>query len=194
MSGRFRRGAQDRFYHWNDHLGVVEELTRMSHQLVPDMNRSGMYIEKAFNIAHPSLERDERVLKKENQIIPISKVHGTEANLGEFITLKLVPMTLYIHIKKGVQSVALQILAKRIVEHATEGETRILKQHNKKGKFSYRTWISSKLMRTQTAESFLQKLVDLTKNRKRPATIVVRQRMIKKGNIHNLWDTTFSLL
>ena len=103
-------------------------------------------------------------------------------------------MTLYIHIKKGVQKVALQILAKRIVEHGKSGDTRVLKQHNKKGKFSYRTWISSKQMRTLTADTFLDRLVELTKNRTRAATIVVRQRMIQKGNIHKLWDTTFSLL
>ena len=101
---------------------------------------------------------------------------------------------LYIHIKKRVTEFALKILTKRIVEHADGGETRVLKKHNKKGKFSYRTWISTKAMDGMSEDVLYEKLLKITRKRTRSATIVVRQKMIKKGNLHKLWDTTFSLL
>ena len=101
---------------------------------------------------------------------------------------------LYIHIKKGVLEFALKILTKRIVEHAAGGDTRILRKQNKKGKFSYKIWIGTKAMSGLDEEKLYEKLLKLTKNRKRSATILVRQKMIPKGNVHELWDTSFSLL
>ena len=43
-------------------------------------------------------------------------------------------------------------------------------------------------------QTMLDKLVKATRNRTRTITLIVRQKAVEKGNIHKLWETTFSLL
>ena len=101
---------------------------------------------------------------------------------------------IYIYIKRGVPLAGLEILVKRIIEHARLSGTRILKKQNKKGKFSYKTWISTKTMSELSEQPLLQKLLKVTKNRTKSITIVVRQKMKNYSHIHEIWDTDFSLL
>ena len=144
--------------------------------------------------AHPTIKEDERILRKENQILPFGKVHGRSSNIGAFIDLKMVPKMLYIHIKRGAPEYAFDVLVKRLIEHARESPTRILKKQSKKGKFSYRTWISTKIMSTITEQQLADKLIKLTKNRTISSTIVVRQKMKSFGHVHSVWEENFSLL
>ena len=189
----FTRNLQDFYYNWNDHLNRVEPTIRNATMLAPT-HRPGEYVEKAFSLGHPTLFRNEKRLKRENAIHSFEHVEGQRANLGEYIDLKLVPRTLYIRIRKGVQRQALQLLAKRIFDHAHEGDTQIVKQHNKRGKYSYQTWLSFKEMKKLDAQELMDKLGKVTRDRTRTITLIVRQKQIAKGNIHKLWETTFSLL
>ena len=189
----WNRNLQHQYYNWNDHLGILEPIIRNVNMMSPT-HRPGEYIKKSYSLRHPTQHRTEKALRRENALHAFDHVHGEQANLGEYIDLKLVPRTLYIRIKIHVQRQALQILARRIVDHANEGDTRIVKQHNRKGKFSYNTWLSYKEMRTIDAQTLLDKLIKVTRDRTRTVTLIVRQKGVAKGNIHKLWETTFSLL
>ena len=193
MNDIYTRNLQGSYFQFNDHLNRLEPIIRNVNMMAPT-HHPGKYIEKAFSLGHPTQYRTEKILKQENELHSFDHVQGQQANLGEYIDLKLVPRILYIRIKKHVQKQALQILSQRIVDHADEGQTRIVKQHNRKGKFSYKTWLSYKDMGKIDAQTLLDKLVKLTRNRTRTVTLIVRQKAIAKGNIHKLWETTFSLL
>ena len=136
----------------------------------------------------------EELLRKSEQEKPLAKVHGgTAANISEFIQLRLLPAVIYVHIQKKCPQSALQILAKRIVEHSQTEPTRILMQHGKKGKFKYKVWISTQLMKTMTETLFFEKLLVITKERTRAVTIVIRQK-IRRSTMHELWDSQYSFL
>jgi hypothetical protein len=194
----FLRNLQYRNFIWNDHMGTVEPnfhyYAIMSRAAHPDNSRAAIFRPRAVTLSHPTLSKDETILRKENEILPFGKVHGRHANLGAFIDIKLVPKMIYIHIKRGVPEQALSLLATRIFEHKQEGDTRILKKHNRKGKFSYKTWLSTAALKRMGEQEIVGHLLKLTKQRTRSTTIMVRQKMIPYGYIQNLWDTSFSLL
>jgi len=124
---------------------------------------------------------------------PLEKIRGVPANLGEYITLKILPQALHIHIKKGVQDNAIRLLAQRIVEHRADNTTRILLKRTRKGTFSYSQWINSTDMAKLTVQAMYEKLLKITGGRKKSVTIVVRQS-IRGGSIHERWDRHRSLL
>ena len=101
---------------------------------------------------------------------------------------------IYIHIKKGVPEFALDLLVKRIIEHGNDAPTRILKKHNRKGKFAYTTWVSTKALSTLSEQGLFTKLMKLTRNRTRSVTLLLRQKTKDYGHINALWDQSFSLL
>jgi hypothetical protein len=194
----FQRGLQYRNFIWNDHLGRIEPnfhyhgvLTRAA---LPDNSRSSIFRERDVTLSHPTMSRDESILRKENAVLPFGKIQGRHATLGTYIDIKLVPKMVYIHIKRGVPEYALTLLAKRIFEHKQEGETRILKKHNHKGKFSYKTWLSTGRLYKMSEDEIKTQMMKVTKNGKRSTTIMVRQKMVPYGHIMSLWDTSFSLL
>ena len=136
----------------------------------------------------------EQLLRESEKDQPLGRVHGGEpATIGDHIQLRLLPATIYIHIEKKVPRAALQILARRIVEHSTAAPTRIMVKHGRGGKFSYRVWISTEVMKTMTDTLFFEKLLLLTKDRTRAQTIVLRQK-IRRAHIHELWSQNNSLL
>jgi ribosomal protein L28 len=195
----FRRNLQDQYFIWNDHLGEVEPNYSYAQKVVgkyapADSKRRAQFVDRQVIAAHPSMKRDERILEKENELLPFGKVHGKHAQISQFIDLKLVPKMIYIHIKRGVPEYALDVLVKRIMEHAADAPTRIVRKQSKKGKFRYRTWISTKAMKTTSEQTLFEKIVKVTRNRTRSITIVIRQKMKDYGKVHEIWDSSFSLL
>jgi ribosomal protein L28 len=195
----FTRNLQNQFFIWNDHLGEVEPNFSYAQKVVgkyapADHKRRAKFVDRDIIAAHPSLRRDERILQKENELLPFGKVHGKHANIGQFINLKLVPKMIYIHIKRGVPEYALDLLVKRIIEHADDAPTRILRKQSKKGKWSYRTWISTPAMNTLGQQGLLEKILKITNHMKKSVTIVIRQKMKDYGKVHEIWDSSFSLL
>lgn len=195
----FLEKREDKHFHWNDFLGMVEpkymfvkERDNLN-RVEPDNSRAANFIPRHILSAHPTRKPPPSVLDKERKILPFGKAHGKDARIGEYIDLKIAPKTLYIHIKRGVQDMALEILAERIIEHSKQGETRIMRKHNRKGKFSYKIWVSTKEMKTLDKHGLLEKLLNLTKERTRSVTILVRQKIIR-SSIHDIVDTSFSLL
>jgi ribosomal protein L28 len=195
----FMRNLQNQYFIWNDHLGEVEPNWSYAQKVVgkyapADHKRRAKFVDRDIIATHPSVRRDERILQKENELLPFGKVHGKHANIGQFIDLKLVPKMIYIHIKRGVPEYALDLLVKRILEHADDAPTRILRKQSKKGKWSYRTWISTPAMKTLGQQGLLEKILKITRHMKRSVTIVIRQKMKDYGKVHEIWDSSFSLL
>jgi hypothetical protein len=195
----FARGLENQYFIWNDHLSEVEPNYSYAQKVVgkyapADHKRRAQFVDRQVITAHPSVQQDERILQKENELLPFGKVHGTHAQISQFIDLKLVPKMIYIHIKRGVSEIALDLLVKRIMEHAAEAPTRILRRLKKKGKFGYRTWISTAAMKSIGEQGLFEKIVKVTRDRKRSVTIVVRQKMKDYGKVHEIWDSAFSLL
>jgi hypothetical protein len=131
--------------------------------------------------------------KEEESDVPLERIKGVAANLGEYITLKILPSALHIHIKKGVQDRALRLLAQRIIEHRADNTTRILLKRTRKGTFSYSQWINSAEMSKLNIQSMYERLLKITGGRKKSVTLVVRQSL-RGGSIHEMWDTHHSLL
>lgn len=196
----FAEQQQDRFFIYNDHLDRVEpNYQYIRHRdglpyAPPDASRSTNFYKRLVTFAHPTIPTDNQIRKQENKVLPFGKVEGKQSEISAEIQIKLVPKMLYIHIKRGVSPEALDILIKRIIEHSKERGTRILKQHTKKGKFSYNTWISTKKMKEITEQILYDKILKITRNRTRSVTLIVRQKKIDRGTVHNLVDTSFSLL
>jgi hypothetical protein len=107
--------------------------------------------------------------------------------------MKILPAVIYIHIKKHVEAYALQLLAKQLVRHAQAGPTRILQKQNVHGKFSYNMWLPTKTVATLDDNSLYQRLLSITKQRKRAVTIIIRQN-IQEGHLHEVWNTRHSFL
>ena len=136
---------------------------------------------------------EERIAQAERDN-PLATIRGDSADIGEYITLKLLPAVVYVHIKSGVQLTGLQILARQIIEHSQSDPTRILLQHRpKSGKFTYHVWLSTKVMKIIDETGLYQKLHQITKGGKRSQTLVIRQNM-RTGYIHSLWNLHHSLL
>ena len=190
----FDRGDERNFWKWNDHVGRLE---RVENRRVRHLNngiRRGMQ-EISVLKPHPMYSRvQEQLLQKSEREQPLGSVHGGKpAMIGDSIQLKLLPATIYIHIDKKCPRAALQILCQRIVEHSKAAPTRILVKHGRKGKFSYRVWISTTVMKGMTDALFCEKLLILTKDGLRAQTLVLRQH-IRRAHMHELLDRNNSLL
>ena len=135
---------------------------------------------------------DDRLQKLESQY-PLGSVHGKSANLGEYITMKILPSSIYIHIKKGVQVNALKKLAKRILEHRGNIPTRLIVKRSRKGRFANSAWINASEFAKMQSDKLYERLLKLTKQRKISVTIIVKQNNLG-GAIHDLWDNNHSLL
>ena len=141
---------------------------------------------------HQVLE-EQRMAKADSEVLGHVR-NAQSADIGEYISLKLLPAVIYITIRKGVQLTALQILARQILEHSRTDATRILLQHKPKtGRFAYHTWLTSRTMKDMDETALYNKILTITKQGKRTQTLVIRQN-IRRGRIHDLWNTNFSLL
>jgi len=125
--------------------------------------------------------------------IPLESNSGRPATLGDKIDLRMHPRALHIHIKKGVQDLALRKLAERIVQHRGSSSATILQQKNKSGKDVFVEWINASEMSKLDAQKMYERLLKLTNARRKAATIVVKTAA-RGGAIHQLWNSSASLL
>ena len=192
------RGDEQMYFHYNGHLPIgqrIQPYYRRAQTRQRVYNRAGV-VETHLLHPHPLQKLDEEStlsrLEKEQPLGHISS-NAESASVGDYITLKLLPAILYIHVKKRVQRDALRILARQLVLHISRSPTRILLQRKQTGKFGYRVWLGSTALRVMSEEALYQKLLTVTHEGKKSVTLVVRQN-IRKGNIHRLWERDHSLL
>lgn len=185
------------FFHYNEHLGAhgeIEPITRLIVTHQPVSNRPGVY-KAVHQLMHPLQNEAERVFHEHMSRTSLGEPSSTSqaATIGEHISLKLLPAVIYLTIHKSVEMYALQILAKQLIRHANQAPTRILLKFNKHGKYSYNTWISTKVMSELDDQQLFEKLKQITSEGRVAKTLVIKQK-IRKGFIHELWEQQHSLL
>ena len=179
-------------FRYNDFLQIYEpRLERITRR---KRNHWGAFTNVSELLHHPMHRQlTDRRLEELEKKEPLGEFRGTRIDLGSHIQLKLKPATVYCHIDKGVQEVALRLLAKRLKEHSLAGDTRITMKHGPRGKYKYYVWIKTSEMQSLTVEQIFEKLVKITKTRTRPVTLIISQSIVS-GPIHNIWSTQYSLL
>jgi hypothetical protein len=154
------------------------------------------FLEQVHFRYHPEDHRQEVARKKAVANDDWTKVHARSqaAQIGEYISLSILPAVLYITIRKGVQLTALRIIVKRIVEHAAGRPTRILlKKSIRTGKYTYKPWLSSTELETMGEDGMFARFMKATNNRRRGISIIVRQN-IARGRLQSLWEQKHTLL
>ena len=139
--------------------------------------------------------QEDRIARAEKDV-PLGHIssQAQAADIGQYISLRLLPTVVYVHIKKAVPLTAVQILARQIKEHSLTSPTRILLQHRPKtGRFQYHVWLSSKIMSQIDETELYKRILTITKEGKRALTLVLRQN-IRRGHIHELWNLSHTLL
>ena len=150
--------------------------------------------EQKYSIIHPLQNDQEKLFKDRVAKEPLGEISNAKAaQLGNNITMKILPAVIYIHIRKNVEAYALQILAKQLVKHAQGVPTRILLKQNVHGKFTYNVWVPTKVMETLDDNTLYERLQTVTKQRKKSVTIIIRQT-IREGHLHELWEREHSFV
>ena len=184
------------YFQYNHYMDVFEPREERDVQRVPVAHARGhTQFEEIHRLKpHPIQEtlQDKRLERLEGQQ-PLGNVPGKPANLGEYIKLKILPASIHIHIRRGVQETALKLLAKRIIEHRGDNPTTILHKRIRKKKTRLTEWLKSHELSKLDVDALFQRLLKLTNDRKKNVTIIVKQGL-KGGAIHDLWDKTNSLL
>jgi hypothetical protein len=145
---------------------------------------------------HPENHMRKKALEVSKQYDDFRRVHehSEQAQVGEYISLNILPAMLYITIRKNVQMTALKIISKQLVKHFRGESTRVLLKHSPKtGKFSYKTWLTSDTVSKLDESGLLARFLNATKDGKKTIQIIVRQN-IAKGKIQELWTQKHSLL
>ena len=201
-------GLHEQYYYFNRYTGMVQE--KRTHTIIPG-NVRRLHVSRRSKLSdrgrvrfqdrvkfryHPETHRQEMARKKSVKNDDWSKIHqrAQQAQIGEYISLSILPAVLFINIRKAVQITALQIIVKRIVEHATGVPTRILlKKSIRTGKYTYKPWISSKELDRMGESGLFSRFISATNNRRRGISIIVRQN-IARGKLQRLFERTHSLL
>jgi hypothetical protein len=166
---------------------------RIVHQQVD--NKPGVY-RQVYSAVNPlQIDKERTYMERATQQEPLGEIssNAQSAMLGPNISMKILPAVIYIHIKKGVQQYALQILAKQLIKHARGVPTRMLVKQNVRGKFAYNDFLTTKVMSTLDDNSLYERLLSKTKDRKRAVTLVIRQKL-REGHLHELWNSEHSFL
>ena len=189
-------GIHKRYYEYNRHSGYVEPIPQVRGYRVAGVHPRGHQVyEEVYKLKpHPNQEsmQDKRLERLES-MQPLGSIKGTAADLGEYITMKILPASIYIHIKKGVQLTALKKLSKRILEHRGSIPTRLIIKRSRKGRFSNSAWINATELAKMQVATLYERLLKLTGQRKKSVTIIVKQNRVG-GAIHDLWEKNHSLL
>jgi hypothetical protein len=186
------------FFRFNEHRGARGGMElvprhRIVHQQVDNM--PGVY-HKVHSVVNPlQIDKEQAFMERAVQQEPLGEIssNAQSAMLGQYISMKILPAVIYIHIKKGVEQYALQILAKQLIKHARGIPTRILVKQNVHGKFAYNSFLTTKIMSALDDNSLYERLLSKTKDRKRAVTLVIRQKL-REGHLHELWNSEHSFL
>ena len=191
-------------YEYNDHTGRIEAKYNFSVnrvQLRPVVRSRGSHRRVQFQEHvrlkyHPETHLKQRAMTMAHQYDDFRRVHehAQQAQVGEYISLNILPAMLYITIRKGVQIEALRILCRQIASHCQGQRTRILlKRSPKSKKFSYREWLSAKQMAKLDEKGLLVHFLNKSADRQKTLQLIVRQN-IAQGKIQELWSEKHSLL
>ena len=202
----FDTGEWRNFYTYNDHLGRLQQIRNFSTVVRPiplrpiRRQRRGRgrvkFHEEARLRYHPESHMKKKAIEVAKQYDDFRRVaeHAQQAQVGEYISLNILPAMLYITIRKNVQISALKILCRQLIKHFQGASTRILlKQSLRTGKFSYQVWLASSVVEQLDENSLLMRFLNASNSRKKTLQIIVRQN-IARGKIQELWDQKHSLL
>jgi hypothetical protein len=196
------------YYVYSDHLGRLQQHRNFSTVVRPiplrplRRQRRGrgrgrvQFHEEARLKYHPESHMKKKAIEVAKQYDDFRRVHehSQQAQVGEYISLNILPAMLYITIRKNVQTSALKILCRQLIRHFQGASTRILLKHSiRTGKFSYRVWLPSSIVEQLDENSLLMRFLNASNDRKKTLQIIVRQN-IARGKIQELWDQKHSLL
>ena len=202
----FESNEWKKYYEYNDHLNRIQPVlnygfNRLEEKRHYRFSRRGRSTQPRFQEQvrlqyHPETHLKKRALQASKQYDDFRRVHerSQQTQVGEYISLNILPAMLYITIRKGVQIAALKILCERLATHCQGQPTRILLKHSpKSGKFTYTPWLSSKVLETLDAHGLFVRFINRSKDRTKTLQIIVRQN-IATGKIQELWDSKRTLL
>ena len=157
--------------------------------------------EVAYRTPHPQAEHTESTLKNMFKQHEFATAHekSEQTRIGEYVQLEIAPKILYIKILKGAQEQAIRILARRLYEHINSAVTRLFikksgtKKYSYFGKYSYKLWLSAKLLQSISEPELFSRIREITNGMKKSVTIIVKQN-ISVGSIQELWNIKHSLL
>ena len=202
----FESNQWKKYYEYNDHLNRIQPVLNYGYNRLEEkkhyrFSRRGRSAQPRFQEQvrlqyHPETHLRKRALQASKQYDDFRRVHerSQQTQVGEYISLNILPAMLYITIRKGVQIAALKILCERLATHCQGQPTRILLKHSpKSGKFTYTPWLSSKVLESLDAHGLFVRFINRSKDRTKTLQIIVRQN-IATGKIQQLWDSKRTLL
>ena len=202
----FESNEWKKYYEYNDHLNRIQPVLNYGYNRLEEkkhyrFSRRGRSTQPRFQEQvrlqyHPETHLRKRALQASKQYDDFRRVHerSQQTQVGEYISLNILPAMLYITIRKGVQIAALKILCERLAVHCQGQPTRILLKHSpKSGKFTYTPWLSSKVLESLDAHGLFVRFINRSKDRTKTLQIIVRQN-IANGKIQELWENRKTLL
>ena len=202
----FESNEWKKYYEYNDHLNRIQPVLNYGYNRLEEkkhyrFSRRGRSTQPRFQEHvrlqyHPETHLRKRALQASKQYDDFRRVHerSQQTQVGEYISLNILPAMLYITIRKGVQIAALKILCERLAAHCQGQPTRILLKHSpKSGKFTYTPWLSAKVLESLDAHGLLVRFINRSKDRTKTLQIIVRQN-IATGKIQELWESKRTLL
>ena len=186
------------FFQYNHHLDVIEAKsnTHVTFRQRQPSSRRGVFYEEVHLIKpHPAT-----TLQKQSELDKLSKINdplhfvlGAKSTLGSFIQMKSSPSTTHICIKKGVQKLALRRLAEHIKTQSTTHPSRLLIKRSVKGRYVYRSLVSSKKLKTMDVEELHTLLMGLIKRKTKYIQLQLKPNQ-RGGSLNSMSENQISML
>ena len=190
----YSNNTHKHFVRYNPILNKIENVfqahpSTFRKKQIGDRNRV-YFVEEHKLKPHPNMKhRLQHNIHDVSKIVdPLHQVRGSPSRIGSYIDLKILPNILNICIKKGVQSRALFLLAKKILEQHQTNKSHILIKRRKSGKYYFKSLISTKALSKHTPESLAEVFVKLVKSHKNYLHLIVKpnERMYTNFNENHI--------